>query len=197
VDRNKNCLAKLRNGLRYGVSPAADAREHEEKRTGGSQSPLTPRPISKKVRAAIDLLERRGMTITAAAEKVGIARETLSRALGEPHVQEYTQRKRLRNVEVASIRASARTRELLESESNKVAADMVKFNLGVVGIKPAKEVNVNFGPQFGYILDLRSGRDRKPLPPIDVTGRAGVVIEDAPAAPAEIASPADEQRNDG
>src|SRR5258708_39546231 len=50
------------------------------------ESPGPPQRVSKKVRAAIDLMVTgQCKRICDAAEKVGLARETLSRALSKPH----------------------------------------------------------------------------------------------------------------
>ena len=49
-----------------------------------------PKRISKKVRAAIDaMVSGDCKQIKEAAEKVGLARESLSRALSTPHVAEH------------------------------------------------------------------------------------------------------------
>jgi len=50
---------------------------------------------------------RRSKKITdAAAEKVGLARESLSRALNKPHIAEFTRQKVIRALALASVRAS-------------------------------------------------------------------------------------------
>ncbi len=60
--------------------------------------PLPPRRISKKVRAAIDaMVSGDCKKIKDAAEKVGLARESLSRALSTPHVAEHLRQKVLRH----------------------------------------------------------------------------------------------------
>jgi hypothetical protein len=60
--------------------------------------PLPPRRISKKVRAAIDaMVSGDCKKIKDAAEKVGLARESLSRALSTPHVAEHLRQEVLRH----------------------------------------------------------------------------------------------------
>jgi predicted DNA-binding protein (UPF0251 family) len=140
------------------------------------------RVIPKRLKEAIELLQRRGMTITAAAERVGMARETLSRTLGEEHVRKFYHQKAERAVAVAKIRASARVGELLDSESDKVSLDAAKHVLGIAGISPKNDarVSVNIELKAGYVLDLREPGDERPMK---------IVSPD----PAEIPAPADEQ----
>lgn len=115
-----------------------------------------------KVREAIHLLcYGQAKTVKSAAEKVGLTRERLSRALSEPHIAEYLRTRAARTVGLASGRAAARLNELIDSTSQKVALDAAKFALGVAGIKPAADnVSVNIGLEIkaGYVIDL-SERD--------------------------------------
>ena len=56
--------------------------------------PIPPKRISKKVRAAIDaMVSGESKKIVEAAQKVGLARESLSRALSTPHVAEHLRQK--------------------------------------------------------------------------------------------------------
>jgi hypothetical protein len=53
-------------------------------------APIAPKRISAKVRAAIGFMVNGDCKkICGAAEKAGLARESLSRALSTPHVAEY------------------------------------------------------------------------------------------------------------
>jgi hypothetical protein len=64
--------------------------------------------ISRKVQAAIDaMVSGDCKSITAAAEKVGMAREGLSRALNKPHIAEFRRQKVIRALALASVRAGA------------------------------------------------------------------------------------------
>src|SRR4030088_2227396 len=66
------------------------------------------RRISKKVIAAIDkMVAGEGKKISEAAEAVGLARESLSRALSKPHVAELMRTKVLRSLAMAAARAGA------------------------------------------------------------------------------------------
>jgi hypothetical protein len=64
--------------------------------------------ISAKVRRAIDAMVCGDCKqIKEAAEKVGLARESLSRALSTPHVAEHLRQKVLRHLAIAAARAGA------------------------------------------------------------------------------------------
>lgn len=126
-----------------------------------------PKPITKNIRAAIDALVIGDVkTITAAAEKVGIARETLSRALNKPHVAEYMHQKVLRHLATASARAGAVKVDLLNSENQMVKDRASSFILGLAGIAPASQpsVNLNIEVRAGYVIDLSD--DPAPAPKV-------------------------------
>jgi hypothetical protein len=109
------------------------------------------------VRAAIEaLVTGQVKTIKAAAEKVGLTRERLSRAFSEPHIAEALRTRAAREVALSSGRAAARLHELIDSTSQKVALEATKFSLGVAGIRPAadSQVNVNLEIRAGYVIDL-------------------------------------------
>jgi hypothetical protein len=145
----------------------------------------TPQPKMRKppprVRAAIEALcTGQARTITAAAKKVGLSRERLSRAFSEVHNAEALRTRAAREVALSSGRAAARLNQLIDSASQRVALEATKFSLGVAGIKPASDnVSVNVGVQVaGYVIDLRDRDDRGPLPNVTIDG-AGAVIVDA------------------
>jgi hypothetical protein len=93
--------------------------------------------ISKKVTAAIDLLVCEDCkNITAAAEPVGLARESLSRALNSPHITEHMRAKVLRNLALASARAGDTKLKLLDSPNEMVRDRASSFILGLAGISP-------------------------------------------------------------
>lgn len=118
-----------------------------------------------KVRAAIEaLVTGQARTITAAAKKVGLSRERLSRAFSEPHNAEALRTRAAREVALSSGRAAARLNQLIESTSQRVALEATKFSLGVAGIRPAanSQVNVNIELKAGYVIDLsEEGRPAK------------------------------------
>jgi hypothetical protein len=69
--------------------------------------------------------------------------------------------------------------ELVDGTSAKVSLEASKFALGVAGIKPAADaqVNVNLELRAGYILDLREP-DAQAAKVID--SEAGVVLDAKP-----------------
>jgi hypothetical protein len=110
-----------------------------------------------KVRAAIEVLVTgQCRTIKSAAQKVGLSRERLSRAFSEPHNAEALLTRAAREVALSSGRAAARLNQLIDSSSQKIALDATKFSLGVAGIKPATDpqVNVNIELKAGYVIDI-------------------------------------------
>jgi hypothetical protein len=117
----------------------------------------SPKRISPKVRAAIDaMVSGECKNITEAGAKVGLARESLSRALSVPHIAEHLRQKVLRHLAIHAARAGATKVELLDS-SNEMARDRAStFVLGLAGIQPATSpsVNVNIEVKAGYVIDL-------------------------------------------
>jgi hypothetical protein len=116
-----------------------------------------PKRISKKVRAAIDaMVSGDCKKICDAAAKVGLARESLSRALSTPHVAAHLRQKVIRHLAIAGARAGAVKVDLLDSD-NAIARDRAStFVLGLAGIQPAAEptVNLNIEVKAGYVIDL-------------------------------------------
>ena len=74
---------------------------------------------------------------TTAAEKVGLARESLSRALSKPHVAEHLRQKVIRSLAISSARAGAVKQELLECDNAMVRDRASTVVLGLSGIQPA------------------------------------------------------------
>jgi ParB-like chromosome segregation protein Spo0J len=135
-------------------------------------SELLPQPekrrrIPPRVREAVALIcEGRARTIAAAAKKVGLSREYLSRALGEPHIAEHLRQKAARAVAISSGHAAARITELInKSRSDHVAFEASKFSLGVAGIRPQPEaqLNVNVDIKAGFVIDLSEPGESRPM----------------------------------
>jgi hypothetical protein len=126
-------------------------------------APVSAEPINKalritnKVRRAIDLIvSGECKTIRDAAEKVGLARESLSRALSKPHVAEHLRMKVLRFLAMSAARADAVKVDLLDSD-NAIARDRASsFVLGLAGIAPATSpsLSLNIEVKAGYVIDL-------------------------------------------
>jgi hypothetical protein len=113
--------------------------------------------VSKKITAAIDkLVSGDCKKIAEAAESVGVARETLSRALSKPHVAELMRIKVLRALAMAAACAGAVKGELLDSDNELVRDRASTFVLGLAGIAPAANpsVLVNLNIRAGYVIDL-------------------------------------------
>jgi hypothetical protein len=128
--------------------------------------PLSTRPaeitgpakrVSKKVAAAIDkMVSGECKKIAEAAQAVGLARESLSRALSTPHVAEHLRQKVLRHLAIAAARAGATKTELLDSPSELVRDRASSFVLGLAGIQPASSptISLNLEIRAGYVIDL-------------------------------------------
>jgi hypothetical protein len=116
-----------------------------------------PKRISKKVRAAIDaMVSGECKKICDAAAKVGLARESLSRALSTPHVAEHLRQKVIRHLAIHAARAGSTKVELLDSASELVRDRASSFVLGLAGIQPATSpsLSVNIEVKAGYVIDL-------------------------------------------
>jgi hypothetical protein len=119
--------------------------------------PIAPKRISAKVRAAIGYMVNGDCKkICEAAEKVGLARESLSRALSTPHVAEHLRQKVLRHLAIAAARAGATKVDLLDSGNEMVRDRASSFVLGLAGIQPATSpsINLNIEIKAGYVIDL-------------------------------------------
>jgi hypothetical protein len=130
--------------------------------------PVAPRRISAKVRAAVRaMVEGECKTLKEAAEKAGLARESLSRALSTPHVAEHLRLQTVRRLGIAAARAGHTKVELLDSDSEIVRDRASSFVLGLAGIAPAStpSVSLNIEVKAGYVIDLS---DNRPGPPMRI-----------------------------
>jgi hypothetical protein len=97
------------------TTPARRALAALDKPAPGDGAAGMPRRISK---TAIDLMvSGECKKITEAAEKVGLARESLSRALSKPHIAEHMRTKVVRSLAMASARAGATKIDLLDGDA--------------------------------------------------------------------------------
>ena len=113
--------------------------------------------ITEKVRRAIGLMvSGECKQITQAAERVGLARESLGRALDKPHVAEFLRQKVIRHLATQAARAGAVKGELLDSDNELVRDRASTFILGLADIQPATSpaLNVNIEMKAGYIIDI-------------------------------------------
>jgi hypothetical protein len=113
-----------------------------------------PKRISKKVRAAIDAMVCGDCKkIVEAAAKVGLARESLSRALSTPHVAEHLRQKVLRHLAIHAARAGATKLDLLDSGNEMVPR---------IDLRPGSRRHPagHQSERFGQPRDPRRLRDR-------------------------------------
>ena len=123
------------------------------------------KPVSKKLRHAFDLLERgECRDIKAAAERVKLTREHLSRSLRLPHVQVFIARRARETINIGVLRASARLTDLIDAGSEHVSFEASKHTLAIEGIKPTADaqVSVNIDIKAGYVIDLTDDPKRGP-----------------------------------
>jgi hypothetical protein len=113
--------------------------------------------ITDKVRKACELLASgKAKTQTEAAEQVGMARESLGRALAKPHFVEHMHQRAVRTIQMAAARASEVKVELMDC-GDSIARDRASsFVLGTAGIGPAAgpSLNLNIEIKAGYVIDL-------------------------------------------
>ena len=116
-----------------------------------------PKRISKKVRTAIGyMVNGECKQISEAAAKVGLARESLSRALSQPHIAEHMRQRVVRHLAIQSARAGAVKGELLDCSNEMVRDRASSFVLGLAGIQPESNpsLSVNLNIRAGYVIDL-------------------------------------------
>lgn len=116
-----------------------------------------PPRIPRRVRNACALIADGSVkTITAAADRVGMNRSHLSRMLSKPHVRVYLARKASENIASATLRASSRLVELIDAQSEHVAAKVSERILTSEGILKADQqsVAVSVDVRAGFVIDL-------------------------------------------
>jgi hypothetical protein len=127
------------------------------------KNPPAPETINKalritaKVRRAVELMASgKCKTIVEAAEQVGLARESLGRALAKPHVIEHMRQRAIRTIAQAAGRAAEVKTELLDCGDSMARDKASTFILGTAGIGPATAPNlsINLEMKAGYVIDL-------------------------------------------
>lgn len=119
--------------------------------------PLKERPISKRLRKVIDLLlNGECKTQKAACERVGMNADHVSRELAKPRIQAFITRESRKTISQGTMRASARFLELIDAESEHVAAKVTERLLTSEGILKGdgSQVSVSVGVSVGYVIDL-------------------------------------------
>lgn len=139
------------------VAQSSDQSSHKQGKT-----PRIPKHI---IRACELLASGECKTITAAAERVGITREWLGKMLGRSHIRAFMTRRARENIEAGVWRASARLVELIDADSEHVAAKVSERILTSEGIlkSDASQVSVAVGVSVGYVIDLSGARPVGPI----------------------------------
>jgi hypothetical protein len=116
------------------------------------------RRIPKKIRHAVELLiSGECKTQKAAAERVKLSREHLSKSLRLPHVLAHIESRTRIALAQSQAQASATLLRLLdEAGSEHVQKDVAIHLLGINGHKPKADaqVSVNIELKAGYVIDL-------------------------------------------
>jgi hypothetical protein len=128
--------------------------------------------ITARVRRAVDLMATgECKLIKDAAEKVGLARESLGRALAKPHVIEHMRQRAIRTIAQAAGRAAEVKAELLDCGDSMARDSASSFILGTAGIGPATapSLSINLEMRAGYVIDLSGNgyRERVAAAPTD------------------------------
>ncbi|MBR0974095.1 hypothetical protein [Bradyrhizobium japonicum] len=124
-----------------------------------------PKPISAKVRAAIDaMVAGDARTITDAAAVAGVSREYLSRELSKPHITEHLRQKIRRSLAVGAARAGATKLALLDSPNEMVRDRASSFVLGLIGVVPEAASAAPPGTaSLGVVIQIISHDPRPPV----------------------------------
>ncbi|MGY4437054.1 hypothetical protein ACVWWO_009531 [Bradyrhizobium sp. F1.13.1] len=140
-----------------------------------------PKPISVKVKAAIDaLVMGEAKDITAAAKLASLSREHLSRELGRPHIAALFRQKVERNLVISAAKAGITKVKLMDSENSMVADRASSYILSLAGITPDTAGASNQrGSQQVPGLVIVINHPPAPLPPPGVDAR-GLLIDVTP-----------------
>src|SRR6266404_4958559 len=116
------------------------------------QVPAKPKRIAPRIRQVVDLLvSGECKTQKAAARRVGLHPDYVSRELKKPHVRVFIDRATLQTIASGKMRASARLVQLIDATSEHVSADVSKHMLAIAGIKPANDA------QLSVNIDIKAG----------------------------------------
>ena len=134
----------------------------EHARAPAKPERATKERISPKVREALNLLATGECTTQrAACARVGLHEVTLSRALSKPAARAFIARESARNIEHAQLRASRRFVDLIDADSEHVAAkvsDRILTSAGILKAEAGSQVAVNVGVSVGYVIDTSRRR---------------------------------------
>ena len=168
---------------------ATAAAKRARKKAARSTPKPPPKPrVSAKVLAAVDLIadeavKGKSITITDAAERVGLSREGLSKALRRDEVSSRAAAKVRELVGGAGlIKAGATAVAMLDAQSEYVRAETAFKLLAIAGIKPREQGAAAGG---GVTVNLILKHVQRPAEPISGTsaqlidGTTGQAIEPA------------------
>lgn len=128
------------------------------------------RQPTKRIRQAVELLVTgECKTQKAAAARIGIAPETLSRSLREPHVLAWIEKEtRVALTRLQAPAAGLMAKLMVDAQSEHVQKDLIIHALAINGHKPASspQVSVNIDIKAGYVIDLSEPGAR---PMVDVS----------------------------
>jgi hypothetical protein len=118
-------------------------------------------------------LATKGVNQREAAKLAGISEFHLSRELKKPQIQAFIARRRSEIIQIGSLKAATRAVELIDAESEHVAAKVSLAILGHTGdVKgDSNQVSVAVGVSVGYVIDL-SGQQQAPTITVSHDGDA-------------------------
>jgi len=140
--------------------------------------PVKERRISKRMQQALEHLATKGVTQREAASRAGISEFHLSRELRKPQIQAFIARRAAENIARGVWRASTRMVELVDAESEHVAAKVSERLLEHGGIlRPQASgtnvnVSINNNMSAGYVIDLTPWQPLNAAQQVDAPGRS-------------------------
>ena len=127
--------------------------------------PRKERLPSLRMQQALGHLATKGVNQREAAKLAGISEFHLSRELKKPQIQAFIARKRSEIIQIGSLKAATRAVELIDAESEHVAAKVSLAILAHTGdVKgDSNQVAVNVGVSVGYVIDLTGAHPVGPI----------------------------------
>jgi AraC-like DNA-binding protein len=122
-----------------------------------AQQPAKRYRMSKRMKQALASLATKGMTQREAARQAGISEFHLSRELKKPQIQAFIARKCRESMQTGVLRASARLVELIDANSEHVAAQVSERILtseGILKSDQGSNIAVNVDIRAGYVIKL-------------------------------------------
>ena len=131
--------------------------------------PRKERQPSKRMQQALIHLATKGVNQREAAKLAGISEFHLSRELKKPQIQAFIARRRSEIIAIGSLKAATRAVDLIDAESEHVAAKVSLAILSHTGdVKgDSSQVAVNVGVSVGYVIDLSGQVPQQSVTTID------------------------------